>query len=511
MNRALRLIAAAMLCGASAIAVADDLSLQQPDGKLVAVIDDGTDGPYAQHVERRHADGQPDLRFGRGGRVAFTLGPGSLGPHALRIDAKGRLLVTGSAFAPGDRSAPATVRFLADGSPDYTWGVRGASLTPAAAGDASGIDVLAMADDTVLLLGQVESPASTLQPALWHLRADGQPDPGFGSAGVLVAGGLGHATPLGLRADDDGAALIALQVQGQGATWLEVHRWTPGMVEPQLVSRQRLPGSWHGTPALDRRDGRWQWIDAGARSGLPLAATAVRATWTRGDVEPAPPMAGTDDSAAASDGKAFFNPFAQAQARTPGAIDAGDGVSPWFAAAAALLGAAMLGVLWRGWRRPEVTDLGLLDTRRVQVDEAIRGIRSAATGASSDPVAVAVAPEAPAVADGECHDTLLAGVAPTGPEPDRGLGGGRVRLPGPSFGEPDDLRRIKGVGPALERLLHDAGVYYYWQIAAWTADDVAFVESRMTSFRGRIGRDAWIAQATRLASGPGAAAAPLVP
>jgi NADH-quinone oxidoreductase subunit E len=66
----------------------------------------------------------------------------------------------------------------------------------------------------------------------------------------------------------------------------------------------------------------------------------------------------------------------------------------------------------------------------------------------------------------------------------------------------DDLKVIKGVGPKLEGVLHDLGVYYYRQIAAWTPSEVAWVDERL-KFKGRIERDGWIAQAKELSAGSG--------
>jgi NADH-quinone oxidoreductase subunit E len=72
------------------------------------------------------------------------------------------------------------------------------------------------------------------------------------------------------------------------------------------------------------------------------------------------------------------------------------------------------------------------------------------------------------------------------------------RLSAPRAGqEPDDLKRITGVGPKLEALLHEMGFYHFDQIAAWTPAEVAWVDARLT-FKGRIERDDWIKQARRL-------------
>lgn len=69
----------------------------------------------------------------------------------------------------------------------------------------------------------------------------------------------------------------------------------------------------------------------------------------------------------------------------------------------------------------------------------------------------------------------------------------------PRDGKGDDLKLIRGVGPALEKLLNDVGVWHFDQIAAWKARDIAFVDGRMEGFKGRITRDEWVKQARVLA------------
>lgn len=66
---------------------------------------------------------------------------------------------------------------------------------------------------------------------------------------------------------------------------------------------------------------------------------------------------------------------------------------------------------------------------------------------------------------------------------------------------PDDLRKIKGVGPKLVSLLAEQGVTSFEQIAGWSAADVAKVDATLGRFKGRIERDQWISQAKLLASG----------
>lgn len=66
-------------------------------------------------------------------------------------------------------------------------------------------------------------------------------------------------------------------------------------------------------------------------------------------------------------------------------------------------------------------------------------------------------------------------------------------------GAADDLKRISGVGPKLEALLHENGVFHFDQIAAWTPAEIAYMDDKL-SFKGRIERDGWIAQAAQFAA-----------
>ncbi len=64
----------------------------------------------------------------------------------------------------------------------------------------------------------------------------------------------------------------------------------------------------------------------------------------------------------------------------------------------------------------------------------------------------------------------------------------------------DDLKKISGVGPALEKKLHGLGVTSFQQIAEWKAADIEEVDDKL-NFKGRIQRDDWVKQAKILAEG----------
>jgi len=70
-------------------------------------------------------------------------------------------------------------------------------------------------------------------------------------------------------------------------------------------------------------------------------------------------------------------------------------------------------------------------------------------------------------------------------------------LSAPREGKPDDLKQIKGVGPAFEKKLNEAGIYHFWQIAALTDAQLAALEEEV----GTSGKGAeWKAQSEELAS-----------
>lgn len=71
----------------------------------------------------------------------------------------------------------------------------------------------------------------------------------------------------------------------------------------------------------------------------------------------------------------------------------------------------------------------------------------------------------------------------------------------PRDGQPDDLKRISGIGPQLEALCHRLGFYHFDQLANWTEAEIAWVDENLEGFKGRVTRDDWVGQAKRLAKG----------
>ncbi len=65
----------------------------------------------------------------------------------------------------------------------------------------------------------------------------------------------------------------------------------------------------------------------------------------------------------------------------------------------------------------------------------------------------------------------------------------------------DDLKLIWGVGPKMEALMHSLGFYHFDQVAAWTEENLRWVDRRLEGFKGRARRDDWVGQAKKLAGG----------
>ena len=62
----------------------------------------------------------------------------------------------------------------------------------------------------------------------------------------------------------------------------------------------------------------------------------------------------------------------------------------------------------------------------------------------------------------------------------------------------DDLKKIHGVGPKIEKLLNGMGIMSFLQVANFTPDDIETVTLALDAFPGRIERDDWVGSADQL-------------
>lgn len=128
--------------------------------------------------------------------------------------------------------------------------------------------------------------------------------------------------------------------------------------------------------------------------------------------------------------------------------------------------------------KPDVLDEGVGPAQRNQA------LIDAPPAAKIEPVVIAPQPEPVPVAASEPVEA-----APPPP------------APAPAPATTDDLSRIKGLGPKLQKLLPELGITTFAQIAALTEADLAELDTKLGAFAGRPAKDNWVEQAKFLAAG----------
>jgi uncharacterized delta-60 repeat protein len=172
----------------------------QPDGKIVIAgtgIDGGTGG-MAFAAVRLLPNGGLDSGFGHGGIVTVPIGSGAIA-NAVAVQPDGKIVLGGTALLAHNEFAAA--RLNPDGSIDPSFGTGGIStLAPPAA--AWG---MVLQPDGKLVLAGEQSDGGGQAFMAARLRADGSPDPGFGTGGAVTV-------PIGSTAI---ANAVALQTDGK--------------------------------------------------------------------------------------------------------------------------------------------------------------------------------------------------------------------------------------------------------------------------------------------------------
>lgn len=186
--------------------------------------------------------GQPAVATGFGSNGSATVpfpapsGAGLTDAHqsqvlAITTDAAGRLLVAGSAYATDTHSyrvgAFCVARMSSAGALDVGFGSQGvACLTPQA--DANQAPASVSVDPTTgaIVLAGISTTNTTFQSSLYLARftADGQPDTGFGSGGLLKGPDVATASHAGAVVQSSGDIVAAYVAKNAGAlTLTRVH------------------------------------------------------------------------------------------------------------------------------------------------------------------------------------------------------------------------------------------------------------------------------------------------
>ncbi len=116
---------------------------------------------------------------------------------------------------------------------------------------------------------------------------------------------------------------------------------------------------------------------------------------------------------------------------------------------------------------------------------------------SIEPVDVATLPDG-LDASNEPHDDTSAHAEPELQDQIRAADNDAAVAGEPDADEKDDLKQIKGVGPAIEKTLNDLGIFRFKQIAEMSEYDIDRVAQQLKGFRSRIYRGDWLGQARDL-------------
>ncbi|MGB6117752.1 MAG: NADH-quinone oxidoreductase subunit E [Mesorhizobium sp.] len=124
-----------------------------------------------------------------------------------------------------------------------------------------------------------------------------------------------------------------------------------------------------------------------------------------------------------------------------------------------------------------------------QVEPKVEGTSKQRSSAKAQPTALMAKPAAPKAAAAKPAKAAK----PTLEDKNRPAGIARPAAV-------DDLKLISGVGPKIEKILHELGVFTFAQVAGWKKAEREWVDGYL-SFSGRIDRDDWVKQAKALAKG----------
>lgn len=201
--------------------------------ETVTVLDDGTilAGGHSANgalLVELNSDGEPVPGFGSGGISTQDTGSGE-GPSGTILDMHvlddGRILAAGRSATPDSESQGFVARFTASGDLDPSFGTGGVVRVKQTenADEFRAIELLP--DGRILAAGRRNGgPAESGETWLLRLSGDGQPDPGFGPNGLLVADlAAGTDGASGLALQPDGRAVIAGSAsEGEGTSGLKL-------------------------------------------------------------------------------------------------------------------------------------------------------------------------------------------------------------------------------------------------------------------------------------------------
>jgi uncharacterized delta-60 repeat protein len=164
----------------------------QGDGKIVVAGEAfiSSDGEFA--LARYNSDGSLDATFGEGdGKATTNLDPvENDAALAVAIQADGKIVAAGyvrrNLFDPGYPADFAVVRFNADGSLDFNFGVGGSVTTDIESDSDQAYGVAIQADGGIVAAGPVHVPSATVDFGLARYNTNGSLDTTFDGDGKVT-------------------------------------------------------------------------------------------------------------------------------------------------------------------------------------------------------------------------------------------------------------------------------------------------------------------------------------
>jgi uncharacterized delta-60 repeat protein len=187
----------------------------QSDGKVL-VAGYTHDGPdYDVALVRYNADGSLDTTFNGDGALTTGIGASDDRAYSVTVQPDGKVLVAGISHDGTDYDF-ALARYNTNGSLDTSFAGDGTLTTAITPMDDSARSVLVQADGKIVVAGYAYTEWSHTDLALARYNADGTPDAGFGSGGIVTTGLVGSSDDAWSAAlQSDGKILAAGSINGE--------------------------------------------------------------------------------------------------------------------------------------------------------------------------------------------------------------------------------------------------------------------------------------------------------
>ncbi len=153
----------------------------QGDGKILIVGPSGNSGWSKTYIFRLDVNGNPDPKFGNQGQVITDLGKDYTYSMAVAVQADGKILVAGNAEEDDDVGV-GLQRLLTDGTPDYSFGDSSVAFFPVE-GTSQYFNYVGVQPSGKIIVGGRYSD-NGIRPALIRFNSNGIPDYTFGDSAI---------------------------------------------------------------------------------------------------------------------------------------------------------------------------------------------------------------------------------------------------------------------------------------------------------------------------------------